>query len=154
LFEHAKCALNKKDSDNCGNALPEERKRNSVFEEIIHPATIAPSMPQPGVAGLPDILSAIIGSTKRSPGETHLDPGAGDVRTDVETRQLKVISAPGLFFTPRIPSRRDHLQVVDHRKYAGDAVGAKSGQVLVGLTVYDAFQGDAAILHALGPHLL
>ena len=57
-------------------------------------------------------------------------------------------------FMQRIPSRRDHLQVVGHRKYAGDAVGAKSGQVLVGLTVYDAFQGDAAILHALGPRLL
>src|SRR5580704_8068581 len=50
-------------------------------------------------------------------------------------------------FTQRIPSRRDHLQVVGHRKYAGDAVGAKSGQVLVRLVVYDAFQRDAAVLH-------
>jgi hypothetical protein len=31
-----------------------------VFEEIIHPATIAPSLPQPGEAGLNDILARII----------------------------------------------------------------------------------------------
>ena len=31
LFEHAERGVNDEDSDDCGNALPEERKRNSLF---------------------------------------------------------------------------------------------------------------------------
>jgi hypothetical protein len=42
LFQQAKRSLNEEDSDNCGKAFPEERKRTGLFEEIIHPATITP----------------------------------------------------------------------------------------------------------------
>jgi hypothetical protein len=31
LFEHAKRCVNKEDTDNCGNAVVEEQKRNSLF---------------------------------------------------------------------------------------------------------------------------
>jgi hypothetical protein len=30
LFQHAKRGVNNEDSDTCGNALPEERKRNNL----------------------------------------------------------------------------------------------------------------------------
>jgi hypothetical protein len=44
--------VNTENSDNCGHALPEKRKRNSKFQKIMHPTTTNPGLLLQGEAHL------------------------------------------------------------------------------------------------------
>jgi hypothetical protein len=50
--------MDQKDANNGGNAFREEGKRNSIFEEISHPATIVPNLCLHPKVRLPDLSRA------------------------------------------------------------------------------------------------